>query len=170
MKKSRLLLLLLGLFFSFISLSAQAVWDGTVATSFAGGTGTEDDPYLISNGAELAYLAQVATEGKFYRLTEDIILNEDVLNEDYSLNGTPANPFKPISYFYGTFDGNGHVISGLYINDSSGTAVGLFGSFYGLVYDLAVVDAYIYGTWSTGIIVGNGYGGAGKDYYGSKKS
>ena len=166
MKKSRLLLLLLGLFFSFISLSAQAVWDGTVATSFAGGTGTEDDPYLISNGAELAYLAQIAvnslaTEGKFYRLTEDIILNEDVLNEDYSLNGTPANPFKPISYFYGTFDGNGHVISGLYINDSSGTAVGLFGSFYGLVYDLAVVDAYIYGTWSTGIIVGNGYGGAG---------
>ena len=46
MKKSRLLLLLLGLFFSFISLSAQAVWDGTVATSFAGGTGTEDDVYL----------------------------------------------------------------------------------------------------------------------------
>ena len=62
MKQSRLLLMFLGLFFSFISLSAQAVWDGSVATSFAGGSGTQDDPYLISNGAELAYLAQITNE------------------------------------------------------------------------------------------------------------
>ena len=34
------------------------IWDGSVASAFAGGSGTESDPYLISNGAELAYLAQ----------------------------------------------------------------------------------------------------------------
>ncbi|MDO4568054.1 MAG: hypothetical protein Q4B99_03745, partial [Clostridia bacterium] len=32
------------------------IWDGTIATSYAGGTGTQDDPYLIENGAQLAYL------------------------------------------------------------------------------------------------------------------
>ena len=30
-------------------------WDGTVADGFAGGTGTQADPYQISNGEELAY-------------------------------------------------------------------------------------------------------------------
>ena len=54
--------MLLGLLFSFISLSGQTVWDGTVATSFAGGTGTQYDPYLISDGAELAYLAKITNE------------------------------------------------------------------------------------------------------------
>ena len=34
-------------------------WDGSVATAFAGGTGAAEDPYQISSGAELAYLARV---------------------------------------------------------------------------------------------------------------
>ena len=65
----------LGLFFSFISLSAQVVWDGSVATSFAGGTGTQDDPYLIEDGSQLAYLSKICkedgsqTSGKYYKLT-----------------------------------------------------------------------------------------------------
>ena len=29
------------------------VWDGTAATSFAGGTGTAEDPFLIENGGQL---------------------------------------------------------------------------------------------------------------------
>ena len=33
-----------------------AAWDGSVATSFSGGSGTDDDPWKISNGSELAYL------------------------------------------------------------------------------------------------------------------
>ncbi|MFR4038292.1 MAG: hypothetical protein ACLTZT_11210 [Butyricimonas faecalis] len=34
------------------------VWDGSVATALAGGSGTKDDPYQIATGAQLAYLAQ----------------------------------------------------------------------------------------------------------------
>ncbi len=34
--------------------AASGVWDGTIAESYAGGTGTLDEPYLISNGSELA--------------------------------------------------------------------------------------------------------------------
>ncbi|HHU87480.1 MAG: hypothetical protein ACOX86_12265, partial [Pelotomaculaceae bacterium] len=50
----------------FENITAQALsplWDGSVATGFAGGTGTEADPYLISNGAELAYFAQQVNSG-----------------------------------------------------------------------------------------------------------
>ena len=54
---------------------------GTVhCRSFAAEQGTEADPYLISNGAELAYLAQIAntggsgaTLGKYYKQTNDIM-------------------------------------------------------------------------------------------------
>ena len=48
------------------ALRAQAsdeVWDGSVASSFDGGSGTESDPYLISNGAQLAKLAQDVNGG-----------------------------------------------------------------------------------------------------------
>jgi hypothetical protein len=33
----------------------STVWDGSIATSFNGGSGTQADPYKISNGSELAY-------------------------------------------------------------------------------------------------------------------
>ena len=40
------------------------IWNGTIANNFAGGRGTQEDPYQISNGQELAYLAQVAAIGR----------------------------------------------------------------------------------------------------------
>ena len=108
------------------------VWDGKPAEKFADGAGTVDDPYKISNGAELAYLAQKVNEGEsysggYFTLTSDIQLNE--LDE----NGMPkaadgqdkAFPWTPIGKFVkssnkqpfsGIFDGDGHTISGLYIN------------------------------------------------------
>ena len=41
-------------------------WDGSVATAFAGGTGAAEDPYQISSGAELAYLASAVNRGESY--------------------------------------------------------------------------------------------------------
>ena len=38
-------------------------WDGSAATEFAGGTGSEEDPYLISSAAELAYQRICRGEG-----------------------------------------------------------------------------------------------------------
>lgn len=108
------------------------VWDGKPAEKFAGGAGTVDDPYKISTGAELAYLAEKVNggesySGEYFKLTNDIQLNE--LDE----NGMPkaadgqdkAFPWTPIGKFVkssnkqpfsGIFDGDGHTISGLYIN------------------------------------------------------
>lgn len=64
-----------------IMAAASAVpWDGTIATGYAGGTGTENDPYQIANGAQLAYLAQKVNSGTNYEgycfvLTSNINLN-----------------------------------------------------------------------------------------------
>ena len=173
--KNLLLLSLVGvLLLPFTTLNAQSVWDGTVADSFAGGTGTEDDPYLIEDGSQLAYLAKItndnpaSTNGTYYKLIEDIILNEKVLDENYDLIGTPANAWTPIAdvtansmgnSFKGDFDGAGHVISGVYSVKSSGTYpyAGLFGSIgnYAVIHDLAVVDSYSECTYTCGIITAN---------------
>lgn len=51
--------------------AASGVWDGTIAESYAGGTGTRTDPFLISNGSQLAKMVNDGndTAGKFYKLT-----------------------------------------------------------------------------------------------------
>ena len=71
----------------------SAIWDGSIAAGFAGGSGTEDDPYLISNGSELAYLAQQVNSGNSYenvhfKLTNDIYLNDTT---DWELWGTTGS-------------------------------------------------------------------------------
>jgi hypothetical protein len=62
----------------------KIVWDGTIATEYAGGTGTEEDPYLIETPQQLALMA-IGTDygekganivGKYYKLTADIYLND----------------------------------------------------------------------------------------------
>jgi len=66
-----------------------AVWNGEVATGYAGGTGTKADPYLIETPNQLAYMLKhdvVATAdkdnktsasmGKYYKLTANIYLND----------------------------------------------------------------------------------------------
>jgi hypothetical protein len=102
--------------------------DGAVATSFAGGAGTENSPYEIANASQLAYLAKKVNEGDtdyngaHYKLTNNI----DVGESFWTPIGDMGNPFK------GKFDGDGKKISNIYIgtesnpNDTHGLA-GLFG-------------------------------------------
>ncbi len=98
------------------------VWDGTVASEFAGGTGTEDAPYLIATPAQLAYLAQQvnggeAYEGKYFIQTEDFNLAGE--------NWTPiGNGFRNL--FKGHFDGDNKEIFRLNV-DITGSYAGLFG-------------------------------------------
>ena len=53
------------------------VWDGSIANGFSGGDGNEATPYLISSGAELAYLAKgvndgsITTSDRYFKLTND---------------------------------------------------------------------------------------------------
>lgn len=116
------------------------VWDGKPAEKFADGAGTVDDPYKISTGAELAYLAEKVNggesySGNYFKLTSDIRLNTD----DVPTSGnewTPIGNGSSSFAFFGTFDGNGYTISGLNVPDTN--APGLFGCIFGTVQNLIV--------------------------------
>lgn len=103
-----------------------AAWDGSVAASFSGGSGTADDPWKISNGSELAYLASVvnsngsATHNQYYILTADI----DLGGREWIGIGNQNDAGKA---FKGKFDGNGKVITGFAINEEREYTPGLFG-------------------------------------------
>ena len=67
--------MLVGLLPTAALAAGPDVWDGS--TKAPSGSGSESDPYLISTGEELAWLATLAAEGSYYvKLTNDIILNE----------------------------------------------------------------------------------------------
>ena len=67
-----LLLLIVGVgsYFSPVTFSnfqvIENVWSGEIATSFDGGNGTKENPYLISTGEELAYFKQVIESDNSY--------------------------------------------------------------------------------------------------------
>ena len=70
-------------------------------------------------------------------------------------------PWQPIGTseksFAGTFDGNGHTISGLYFNDDTKGKVGVFGmtNTGAYIHDLGVKDSYFYGKNHVGGICGD---------------
>ena len=144
------LLLILALCFTLLPTAVMAeesvdAWDGSVAESFAGGTGTEEDPYQIANGAQLAYLAQfVNTDsnndcaGAYFVLTADIDLN----GQQWEAIGKSG---RNSADFSGTFDGQYHKIINLYhhYTGKDYTRNGLFGVVSGTVKNLLIIDADI---------------------------
>src|SRR5574344_2192626 len=64
------------------AIDVDTVWDGSTATSYRNGTGTETNPYIISNGSELAYFAsELATnnyENTYFQLNTIIIVKKQV--------------------------------------------------------------------------------------------
>ena len=85
------LLLILALCFTLLPTAVMAeesvaAWDGSIATAFAGGSGTGNDPYQIANGAELAYLASSVNSGETYTG------KNFVLTANIDLNGLPWTP------------------------------------------------------------------------------
>lgn len=61
--------------------------------------------------------------------------------------------------YSGTFDGQGHTVSGLFFNNTSVQYVGLFGVNSGTIQNVGVVDSYLNGYSSVGGVCGhNKYG------------
>lgn len=143
---------------------------GAITPEVPTGSGSPTDPYKISSKEELYWFAglvngdeSVISEdipqntGACAVLTENITINENVLDENGSLNGDGSGleQWTPIgSYgirgeeaYIGTFDGNRHTISGLYV-DSDAQYVGLFGCVgtNGKIQNVGVVDSYISAT------------------------
>ena len=135
--------------------------------------GTEEKPYLIYNVGQLKDFAKVVNSGNtdiHAKLMNDITINDNVLNADGNLIGDGSNfeQWTPIGNdanpYTGTFDGDGHTISGLYV-DSDAQYVGLFGcvGINGKIQNVGVVDSYISAT-GNGAIVG---GVCGRNYRGT---
>ncbi len=106
------------------------------------GSGTEADPYQISTPATLN---AVRTNTSAWYILKN--------NLDMSGYGN----FSSISGFSGNINGDGYVISGLYVSASSTNDIGLFGSIVsgGTVKNLTLSNIYIYGNSRVGGLVGN---------------
>ena len=136
--------------FAVIGTSAAEVYDGTSVSASLSGAGTEADPYLIANGADLAFFAQNPVDGASYKMTADIVW----------ATAPAADNWTPVA-FNGTFDGNGYSISGLYIKGAKTAA--LFATATGTIKNLTIKDSYFEGTKYVGAIVGQFVAGSSKD-------
>lgn len=132
----------------------------TTATAWAQTTITPTPPsqdddgyYLIGTAAELYGFADLVNSGNASanaKLTADIVVNENVLDANGEANTGDFVQWTPIGndsfedkVYSGTFDGQGHTVSGLYVSGSS-WRVGLIGSVSGsaVVKNLGIVDSY----------------------------
>ena len=130
------------------------VWDGTIASGFAGGDGTQDNPFQIETAAQLAYFAKAVNDGKWYD-GEYIILknNINLNNQEWTPIGNHSNSFR------GNFDGRNHTVTGMQISNSSADYVGLFGectkfNVNSAIKNITVKDSVICGENFVGAIVG----------------
>lgn len=98
---------------------------------FAGGSGTEEDPWQIASAEQLNLIRE--NLGGHYILSEDIDLsayeNWEPVGAFQSLSDAPedAEVPHPDYAFTGTFDGAGHTISNLTVSAASPMGAGLFG-------------------------------------------
>ncbi|MEA4893902.1 MAG: S-layer homology domain-containing protein [Oscillospiraceae bacterium] len=130
--------------------------DGTETNS-----GSDTNPYAISTAQALANLAWRVNNGtnysgKYFKLTANIVLNDNVLADDGTLNSGSFIEWTPIggsSSFYGNFDGDIYTISGIYIG-STDAYHGLFGKSSGTLQFVTISDSYICGGNYTGGVVG----------------
>lgn len=137
-----------------IQLEIQTSWDGESYTEPAkNGQGV----YLISSPDELMWFDKNAKMIDSAKLLADITINEDVSGSDATSQKYKWTPIGTDSSKYtGTFDGNGHTISGLYIN-STAANTGMFGRIgsSAVVKNLTLADSVIRSTKNyTGAITG----------------
>ena len=118
----------------------------------------ESEKYEISNAGQLYWFAEQVNSGNASLnavLTTDIVVNETVLAADGSLGADPdtLRMWYPIGvgyaeniFFKGTFDGQGHTISGLYFsndsNESDAICASLFGFSAGIIQNVGLEDSY----------------------------
>lgn len=159
--------LAVSLFTGSIAIEADACdvskidyWDGTKASSFASGTGTEADPYIIKTAEQLAFacLGQTPTSstGKYFKVDDSVkifvLQPENIVDLDTLMGLSTPEEVKTYltglsgvknwhlqfnrQSFNGYFDGNGATIYGLYVDtvnttNASKDDCGLFPQFDG---------------------------------------
>ena len=159
--------------------SYSDVWSGNIASKYKSGNGTLSNPYIISNGEELAYFSSQLEsnnyDGVYFKLSNDILLNEGLFryedslvkyivdNNTYYVNGDKyydnpdfigdavgnINVFPSLSNFKGIIDGDYHTIYGYYNSQS------LFSNLSGEITSLYIENAFIRGNGNLGVLADN---------------
>lgn len=150
---------------------------------FAGGDGTKENPYLISNKAQLENFRWLLNHGcydfcgEYIKQTADITLNAPMSEWEYQMpeewipigGFVHSHPhFKRTgdveTAFRGVYDGDFHEVRNMYI-DNNRSYQGFFGAIGGSWYNgttnmvairnLKITDAYVVACGTSGILAGN---------------
>ena len=153
----------------------KMAWAEITPTKPSSGDGSSANPYQISTAGELYWFAALVnngtlTDGKAQNtsanavLVNDITVNTGVLTADGKLASdvsgfrvwTPIGKNNIYKIYKGTFDGQGHTVSGLYFNNSNTACVGLFGYIDSgaKISNVGVVDSYFNGYYYVGGVCG----------------
>ena len=114
-----------------------------------GEAGTPTNPYLIQSAEDLKMVQDITNDAiaaatyknKCYKLTTDITIafptgtNWTPIGKDYDYDNSIDNRFK------GTFDGDGHSVTGVYINTNQ-----QYAGFFGYIKDGTVKDLNVTGS------------------------
>ena len=130
-------------------------WDGKKVTGnhYFSGEGSATSPYLIKSATDLAGLAAMVNSGtnyqdKYFKLEANI----DLMGHEWTPIGNLSK------YFYGTFDGDGKVITNLTISNATDCA-GLFGFADGTIQNIVLRNASVTSSSTAALLVGGSEGG-----------
>lgn len=138
--------------------------------------GSISKPYIINSPEGLQLLATYVNSGtvcvsssdhhdifyvyedKYFKLNNDIAFNTEIENNFTPIGGKSTYPYYA---FCGSFDGDGHTISGINIFDPKKNHAGIFGYIESRasISNITLVNAYIDGNEIIGGIVGENNGG-----------
>jgi hypothetical protein len=137
----------------FITMAAYFLISIYTSSAFDGGSGTPNDPYIISTCTQLQEIDdQDAYLYASYILANDIdcsaVVPFETIGNYQQFNGT----FKP---FMGRFDGQGYTISNITVGDGVTPFTGMFASTYGAsIRNLNLSNIIVSGTTYVGALAG----------------
>lgn len=136
------------------------IWDGTLATNYSSGTGTETDPYIIETPEQFALMVEnFGGGGEYFSIMNDLYFNNINLDKskwsnkewycDITNAGTTSYTYDNKAGISGTFngriDGNGHSIYGLYHINTDHFVTGLIPTMgNGFIKNLALKNSELY--------------------------
>lgn len=139
------------------SMALVAIAVVAQSTGWSAGQGTLQDPYQIKSAQDLQALAADVNAGKtfngvYFKMTSDVNLG-NVCSEKLNKSWTPIGT-TGTDGFSGFFDGDNHVVSGLYINNKDDKQ-GLFGYLnHGSIKNVVLKDCYVTANSQVAGIVG----------------
>ncbi len=140
--------------FTYNAVPALCDDPGSWDVTFAAGTGTNLDPYIICDDTHLDNVRTISSSGANFKMGASVDLNS--ISMDPLGNAT--------SKFEGNFDGDGHMILNWTYSNPAQANIGIFGYVVGdfQISNLGIVDADITANQSIGGLMGVVEGGVNK--------